>query len=399
MSNLTSANTFYKTFTASDSLAFAIFPNSKPISLGSVTTISYSIYREKRPVPLIGKINAAGYTRGMRSISGTLIFTLINQHFVRDLVEQIPYLKEHGKLKCDELPYFDIMIINANEMGASCQMMIYGVDLFEEGQVLSIQDMFIENNIGFVARDLDEFTTQSPLNDSITGGKIKNISKIKDFDMFGKNHYKQENVIEDVQKKLNELNLLNSSDITGVYNNKTLSAINKYQIKNNLNVALLNDATYNSIVNGFSTCTVINRNGAFLYDENKNILAHIKYGTDLTYIAKDNIVKFFDVYGYLNDSDFSLKKDKVKEVTIKVNSISDIDVELNKSFVNSIIYYNNEVKKLSYEINNNLNENLSILSLNKNLEKANKVISYIFKDGVLKERITLKIGGELWQQK
>lgn len=44
MSNL---NTFYKTFSGSDAVAFLIFPQSKPILLGSINTISHSVYREK----------------------------------------------------------------------------------------------------------------------------------------------------------------------------------------------------------------------------------------------------------------------------------------------------------------------------------------------------------------
>ena len=79
MSNL---NTFYKTFSGSDAVAFLIFPQSKPILLGSLSTISHSVYREKKPVPLLGKINTGGYTRGMRSIAGTMVFTLVNQHLV-----------------------------------------------------------------------------------------------------------------------------------------------------------------------------------------------------------------------------------------------------------------------------------------------------------------------------
>ena len=91
-------NTFYKTFSGSDALAFIMFPECKPILLGSLTTLSHSVYREKKPVPLLGKINTGGYTRGMRSIAGTMVFTLISQHVVEDICQQIPYFNEYGKL-------------------------------------------------------------------------------------------------------------------------------------------------------------------------------------------------------------------------------------------------------------------------------------------------------------
>ena len=142
-------NTFYKTYTGTDTLVFVIFPESKPIILGSLTTISYSIFREKRPVPLLGKINTGGYTRGMRTIAGSMIFTVINQHFVEDIVQQIPYLSAHDKIKADELPFFDVMIVCANEYGANAQMMLYGVEFLDDAQVISINDMFIENTLIF----------------------------------------------------------------------------------------------------------------------------------------------------------------------------------------------------------------------------------------------------------
>ena len=65
-------DTFYKTFTGMDALAFMMLPEAKPILLGSLTTLSHSVYREKKPVPLLGRINTGGYTRGMRSIAGTI---------------------------------------------------------------------------------------------------------------------------------------------------------------------------------------------------------------------------------------------------------------------------------------------------------------------------------------
>ena len=84
----------YRTFTANDSLAFLIFPNSKPICLGTLTTISWSLLREKQQVTTIGRVNVAGFTRGIRIVAGTMIFTMLNQHWVNDLIEQVPELQQ-----------------------------------------------------------------------------------------------------------------------------------------------------------------------------------------------------------------------------------------------------------------------------------------------------------------
>jgi len=101
---------FYETFAGSDILAFALFPEAKPILLGQLTTISYSIYREKKPVVVLDRINVAGYTRGPRFIAGSLVFDVYNKSFANDIISKIDYLKDYGPIKADELPLFDILI-------------------------------------------------------------------------------------------------------------------------------------------------------------------------------------------------------------------------------------------------------------------------------------------------
>lgn len=159
---------FYKTFSGTDTIAFIILPNTTPIVLGSLTTLSYSTYREKRPVNLLGKVNVAGYTRGARTVAGTMIFTLINQHWVNELRDKIVALKEFDSLKSDELPLFDIMLVSANEYGTVVQGFLYGVDIVGDGGVISIEDMFSENTINYVARDIDFLSSVNPLSEDLS---------------------------------------------------------------------------------------------------------------------------------------------------------------------------------------------------------------------------------------
>ncbi len=95
---------FYKSFSGTDSIAFLIFPGIIPIVIGSLTTISYSMYRNKVPVINIGRTNINGITRGSRIYAGTMVFTLINKHWLRELQDQADYLKDFPTLKTDELP-------------------------------------------------------------------------------------------------------------------------------------------------------------------------------------------------------------------------------------------------------------------------------------------------------
>ena len=148
---------YYKSFSGTDTLAFIMMPGSSPVVIGSLTTISYSMYRNKKPVINIGRTNINGVTRGSRIFAGTMIFTLINQHWLKELQEQLNWLKGFDELKVDELPLFDVMIVSANEYGNAAIMYIYGIDFTDEAQTISVEDLFTENTFSFVARDVSNF--------------------------------------------------------------------------------------------------------------------------------------------------------------------------------------------------------------------------------------------------
>lgn len=150
---------YYKSFSGTDTLVFILMPGSNPVVLGSITTVSYSAYRTKQPVINLGRTYMNGMTRGTRIYAGTMIFTLINQHWLNELAEteNLKWLKGYKDLKADELPLFDLMIVSANEYGSYVSMFIYGVDITDEGQVISVEDLFTENTLSFVARDIQAF--------------------------------------------------------------------------------------------------------------------------------------------------------------------------------------------------------------------------------------------------
>jgi hypothetical protein len=50
-SNAYSISKYYKSFSGTDALVFAILPQTAPVILGTITTISYSMFRDKKPVP------------------------------------------------------------------------------------------------------------------------------------------------------------------------------------------------------------------------------------------------------------------------------------------------------------------------------------------------------------
>lgn len=355
-------NTFYKSFSGSDSLAFLILPEAKPILLGSLTTISYSMYRDKKPVSLVGKINVSGYTRGMRVIAGTMVFTLINQHLTKDLVAQVPYLASHGKIKADELPMFDIMVVCANEYGYSTKMQIYGVDITDDAQVLSIEDIFTENTFNFVARDLDEFTATNVVVSSGSNKRSRYIDSVMPYDFYI-NEYennalklmsscKNEDLMK-VQVKLKEAGSIDK--VTGVMDNDTHKAICDYQYARGINpTGVLDETTYRLITDKSEDhvfATIENKNGAFVYDTtNKDkIIGISKYREGCRgRVEKEFLsIDFYGCNGYVSIEDtnlFSAKKctfvDKSDNKCTIVEKIKDF----NAHDIGSVITANKDIE-------------------------------------------------------
>ena len=139
-------------------MIYFTFPDARPVYVGTATTVTYSTFRETRHVRTIGRISSKGVTRGPRTVAGSLIFTVINQHVVNDIMDalnEVTAYRMYGKIKPDELPPFDIVISLANEYGQSSRQVIYGASILDDGVVLSIEDVFTENTMSYIARDVD----------------------------------------------------------------------------------------------------------------------------------------------------------------------------------------------------------------------------------------------------
>lgn len=129
--------------------------------LGELQTISYSIHMEKRPVRSIGNVNAKDYVMGPRTIAGSLVFAVFNRHFAKNIMaEHNNYFSEGQAFLVDELPPFDVVISLANEYGLRSKLVIYGVRLLNEGQVMSVNDVYTENTYQFMATDVEYMNTE-----------------------------------------------------------------------------------------------------------------------------------------------------------------------------------------------------------------------------------------------
>lgn len=289
---------YYNSFSGIDSLVFIVFPDTKPVCLGSVTTLTYSMYRDKKPVNILGSINIKGFTRGSRIVAGTMIFTVVNQNWVLELQEVIPWLNlnQGVRLKADELPLFDLMLVSANEYGASADMFIYGVDITDDGQVISIEDLFTENTLSFVARDIDTLknehfnnssTVRNQYNGYTSGISTFAINLTKNSKLYTKlNNIKYQSI--DYSSKIIEYQNKNNISTTGILDANTISFLrNEYSINTLGTVSNKNNAIIyiKPDVNSKQSDLLPNGYKIKILNEENNF-----YKTNLGYILKNDII-------------------------------------------------------------------------------------------------------------
>ena len=128
-------------------------------AIGSVSTITYSIYNTKMPVRVLGNMNASGFVFGQRSIAGTIVFTVFDRHWAQEMMAEYALaVKTKAHFLIDEMPHLNISLPFANEYGQKARLALYGVTFVQEGQVMSLNDIYTENTFQFYATDIDYMT-------------------------------------------------------------------------------------------------------------------------------------------------------------------------------------------------------------------------------------------------
>jgi len=124
--------------------------------LGNIQTISYSTFREVNPVRALGKIYPSSYTRGPRTIAGTLVWSVLDQYVLAEALKW-SYVDDYDPttILVDQIPPFNIIITFNNEYGDVATMGIYGMRIVNEGATFSIDDMITEQTNSYVASDID----------------------------------------------------------------------------------------------------------------------------------------------------------------------------------------------------------------------------------------------------
>lgn len=167
--------------------------------IGSLQAITYSVSREVAPVYTMGSAEPRSFSRGKRGIAGTMVFTVFDRDaLIESMKKQVGNVRRIGADKdgtstatsalsinewdqlmtgavnqetpgtlaastthevapqyADELPPFDVTISFANEYGQKAVLVIYGVQILNEGTGFSIDSVTTEKATTFVARRVD----------------------------------------------------------------------------------------------------------------------------------------------------------------------------------------------------------------------------------------------------
>lgn len=322
MSN--NVSTGYKSFSGQDTLVFILFPNSKPVLIGSITTLSWSIYRNKKQVMVIGRISPSGVSKGIRVVAGTMVFTVINQHWMEELKKFIPNL--NVKMKSDELPPFDLIIVSANEYGAAISTTIYGASITEEGGVVSVEDMFSENTVKYIGRDIDNFSSCD-----IEYNKTRTISNYS-FGLY--NTHSTNNYKSKTSRVLDSINSTYEEYKSRMY----ISAMSYFALLDINNCKVLNNRLVP--INIYTDNTGYEVKGKlYPFDEIYEIEDSVEYiKTEYGYIKKsDTLVKI----PYSNNKSEDVVYDIIKDYNLKLKhyiSIENIENKLTVKFGLNEIY-------------------------------------------------------------
>jgi hypothetical protein len=137
----------------------SITVGGKTFVIGNLSAISYSVHRDKVPVRTLGRTYAKSYVSGGATIAGTLVFTVFDTHVLdavrREVVTEVQAVRGQSSPLTQQLPPFDVTIFFQNEYGHSSYMRIYGLEITDEAQTHNINDIYTENVMQYVARDID----------------------------------------------------------------------------------------------------------------------------------------------------------------------------------------------------------------------------------------------------
>lgn len=181
-------------YSGADCKAYAYFDSNESnlVQLDSLATISISVYEAKAPVRRLGHRGVSGFTKGIRTIAGSMVFLVIKDHPLWKLLngdnfENSYSLDDNEEIrrsitKINErklssmLEPFNILLffqtetverknedeekINFSSKGRA-SMLLEKIEIISEGIVSSVNDMVTEIQMQFIAKDFSAIENES----------------------------------------------------------------------------------------------------------------------------------------------------------------------------------------------------------------------------------------------
>ena len=202
-------------YSGADCKAVAYFNDNTAdsVNLESLATISYSVYEAKSPVRRLGERSVAGYTKGIRTIAGSIVFLVIEDHPLAELVKSSNLskmwssdLEEKGHSNqiidgqkrylstmlepfniglfyrtevsfIDNNETYEYSTAYINDFNEMAHLVIEGVEIISEGMVTSVNDMVTEITMQFVAHDVFNIEKKESAKIEIGAEKKENIKE------------------------------------------------------------------------------------------------------------------------------------------------------------------------------------------------------------------------------
>lgn len=156
-------------FAPTDMVAVAYSPlTAQPIELGTLLFLSLSVHRDKFPVVSMGRRGVRGFTRGHRTVAGSMVFHFMDEDALTRIADELAsaYPKAHSKRRVlsDELPPFDVFLSFVNENGFSTEFQIMGIEILDSGITVGMDDPNISETLSYAAVDVTSHRSYATVN-------------------------------------------------------------------------------------------------------------------------------------------------------------------------------------------------------------------------------------------
>lgn len=154
----------YNSFSGIDCRAAVWIPPNKFHPQGTykiwaeLQTVTISSERPAGPVRVLGMAAPRDYIRGVRTIAGSLIFTVLDIDVFADIIHPSDHeAPADYPIYVDMIPPFHIILNARNEMGSMASLSILDCTLTNMGQTFSVDDLLLESTYTYVAKYVTPF--------------------------------------------------------------------------------------------------------------------------------------------------------------------------------------------------------------------------------------------------